>query len=341
VNISAEQITKALKSPLAQAWLVTGEEQLRVNESVDHIRQAARADGFVGREVFFVERGFDWQGLLEELNSPSLFADKRIIEIKLSQAKPGVEGSKTLISALKQLGPDVLLLVQAGKIEWADRKSAWVSAFSESGIWVDVEALTIDQMPAFISARMKKAGLRTDEEVINLLVERCEGNLVAAHQEIELLALLYGNEAVNSEQVSSTIATSARYDLFTLSDALLRADTARVVRIIEGLRLEGEDAILVLWTLLEEIRSVLQVSSGSNARRLFRGGYKRKDQLIAVSQKMSKRLAFDFLKRTGRIDGMIKGVIDQDPWAELLKVACEFCQAQRPVGVRSSSLARS
>lgn len=328
MNVTPEQLSKALKSPLPQAWLVAGDEQLRVNETVDQIRQSARKQGFVGREVFFVERGFDWQGLLEELNSPSLFADKRIIELKMNQPKPGVEGSKTLIQAIKSLGADVLMLVQTQKIEWADRKSAWVSAFADDGVWVDVEAISIDQMPAFVFERMQKAGLKADAETVQLLVERCEGNLVAAHQEIELLTLLQGPEGFDSEAIAATIAMSARYDIFTLSEALLRGDTARVVRIIEGLRLEGEDAILVLWALIEEIRSILQITSQSNAKRLFRGGYKRKEALSSAAKKISKRQGFEFLRRAGQIDGMIKGVIDGDPWSELLQIGVELCRAQ-------------
>jgi len=334
VNIPVEQIAKAIKSPLPQIWLVAGDEQLRVNESVDLIRQSARQEGFVGREVFFVERGFDWQGLLEELNSPSLFADKRIIELKMAQAKPGVEGSKALQQAVKNVGPDVLLLVQTSKIEWSDRKSAWVNAFAETGIWVDVEPLSIDQMPTFITARLKKAGLSPDPEVVALLVERCEGNLVAAAQEIELLALLTGKDALSTKAVSETISMSARYDIFTLSEALLRADSARVVRILEGLRVEGEEPILVLWALLEEIRSVLQVSTNGNAKRLFRGGFKRREALTSVNQKIVKRQLFEFLRRAGRIDGMIKGAIDGDPWSELIQLSVELCRAQTRGGGR-------
>jgi DNA polymerase-3 subunit delta len=334
MNIPVEQIAKAIKSPLPQVWLVAGDEQLRVNESVDLIRHSARQEGFVGREVFFVERGFDWQGLLEELHSQSLFSDKRIVELKMAQAKPGADGSKMLQKAIESIGPDVLLLVQTAKIEWADRKAAWVNAFAEAGVWVDVEPLSIDQMPTFVTQRLKKAGLRADAEVVNLLVERCEGNLVAAAQEIELLALLSGTETLSAAVVAETISSSARYDVFTLSEALLRADSARVVRILDGLRLEGEEPILVLWALLEEIRSVLQVSTNGNAKRLFRGGFKRREALNGVSQKISKRQAFEFLRRAGRIDGMIKGAVDGDPWVELIQLAVEFCRAQTRIGVR-------
>lgn len=328
MNVSAEQITKALKSPLPLAWLVAGDEQLRVNESVDQIRQVARQQGFTGRDVLFVERGFDWQALLAELNSPSLFADKRIIELKMNQPKPGVEGAKALMQAIQILNGDVLLLVQSQKIEWADRKSAWVNAFADAGVWVDVEAINIDQMPAFVSERMKRAGLTPNPETVQLLVERCEGNLVAAHQEIALLALLQTPGDTANDGIASTIAVNARYDLFTLSEALLRADTPRVIRIIDGLRLEGEDAILVLWALIEEIRSVLQVTGASNAKRLFRGGYKRKDALTAAAKKIPKRQGFEFLRRAGQIDGMIKGAVAGEPWTELTQLAVEFCRAQ-------------
>jgi DNA polymerase III subunit delta len=318
------------KLPLA--WLVAGDEPLLVGEAADAIRARARKDGYTGREVLFFDRSFDWDALLGELRSMSLFADRRIIELRMPQPKPGVEGSKALVLALADLSCDVLLLVITDKIEYADRSSAWVKAFEAKGACVDAEQLTPEQLPEWVSERMRRAGLEPEREAAELLAERCEGNLVAAHQEIALLALMQGPGRVTHEAVAESVATSARYHVFQLGEALLGGDAARAVRILDGLAAEGEEPTLVLWCIAEELRSILQWSTqpaGSAARRLFRGGRRRKELLAAAARRVPRQTALELLVAASRTDGLIKGPRKDEAWGQLTRIATALCIAPR------------
>jgi len=330
MRLQPETLSRALEGRLAQAWLVAGDEPLRVGEAADLIRARARQDGYTGREVWFADRSFDWNELLAGLRAMSLFAERRIVELRLANPKPGVEGSKALIAALEDPAPDVLLLMITDKIEWADRQNAWVKAFETKGCCLDVEQLLAEQLPAWITARMRRVGLEPGPEAAELLAERCEGNLVAAHQEIELLALLHGRGVVTVDTVAAAVANSARYHVFQLGEALLGGDPARAVRILEGLAAEGEEPTLVLWCLSEELRSILQWRpDAGGAKRLFRGGRRRKEQLANAARRVPRSLAQDLLTEAARLDGVIKGPRKDEAWGTLARIATDLCIAVR------------
>lgn len=330
MRLAPETLARALEGPLAQAWLVAGDEPLRVGEGADLIRARARQDGYTGREVWFADRGFDWSELLAGLRAMSLFAERRIVELRMASPKPGVEGSKALVAALEEPAPDVLLLVITGKIEWADRQSAWVKAFEAKGCCFDAEQLLPEQLPAWITARMRRLGLEPAREAAQLLAERCEGNLVAAHQEIELLALLKGRGPISVEAVADAVAHSARYHVFQLGEALLGGDAARAIRILDGLAAEGEEPTLVLWCLAEELRSILQWRpDGGGAKRLFRGGRQRKELLARAARQVPRTLAEDLLTQAARLDGIIKGPRKNEAWGALARISTDLCIAVR------------
>jgi DNA polymerase-3 subunit delta len=331
MRLVPETLARALEGPLARGWLVAGDEPLRVGESADAIRARARALGYTGREVLFVERGFDWSAFGAGLRSLSLFAERRVVELRMPAAKPGVDGAKALIAALADPAPDVLLLVITDKIEYADRASAWVRAFEERGAVVDAEQLQPEQLPAWIEARLRRLGVVAEPDAVQLIAERCEGNLVAAHQEIELLRLLGGEGPLSAETAADAVATSARYHVFQLGEALLAGDAARALRILDGLAAEGEEPTLVLWCVAEELRSILQWSgqAAGGARRLYRGGRRRKELLAAAARRVPRRLAQDLLLAAARADGLIKGPRKDEAWGALARIATDLCIAAR------------
>lgn len=329
MRLVPETLARALAQGLAPAYLVAGDEPLLVGESADAIRARARADGFTGREVLFVERGFDWGALGLEQNALSLFAERRIIELRLAQPKPGLDGSKALVAALGAPVADVLLLLITDKIAWADRSSAWVKAFEAHGACVDADQLLPEQLPAWITARMRRHGLEPSREAAELLAERCEGNLVALHQEIERLRLLKGAGPVSVESVAEAVANSARYHVFQLGECLLAGDAARALRILDGLEGEGEEPTLVLWCIAEELRSILQFSGSGygGARRVQRGGRRRQELLRQARERVPREKLLALLASAGRLDAIIKGPRRDEAWGSLARLTTELCIA--------------
>jgi DNA polymerase-3 subunit delta len=331
MRLVPETLARALEGPPGPSWLVAGDEPLLVGEAADAIRARARAAGYSGREVVFVDRGYDWNELLAGLKAMSLFAERRVIEVRLPTPKPGTEGSKALVAAVKDPSPDVLLMVITDKIEYADRSAAWVKAFENEGVCVDAEQLQPEQLPGWLAARLRRHGLEPEPEAVQLLAERCEGNLVAAHQEIEQLALGVGRGALSAAAVAESVANSARYHVFQLGEALLGGDAARAVRILDGLAADGEGLPLVLWCIAEELRSVLQFPgpAGAYVARLARGGRRRKDLLARAARRVPRPLALELLEAAGRADAMAKGPRKDEAWGELTRIATAFCVAPR------------
>jgi DNA polymerase-3 subunit delta len=334
MRIVAESLAQNLKGSAPSAWLVSGDEPLLVGESADLIRARARQDGFVGREVLFVDRHFDWDSLDGALRAMSLFAEKRIIELRMAQPKPGVDGSKILQAAVKDPATDVCLLVITDKIEWKDHASSWVKAFETQGHWVQADQLGIDQLPGWIKGRLSRAGLVAEPEAIELLAERCEGNLVAAHQQIERLSLLTAKGTVSVEAMAESVAMSARYNVFQLSEALLMGDAGRVLRMLDGLQGEGVEPTLVLWCIAEELRSILQWTPNGGPRRLYRGGRARKDLLSRAHARVPRGQLQSLLEDAARIDGYIKGSRKDEAWGALARLATTLCLAAQRVATR-------
>ena len=329
MRLVPETLARSLGQALAPAYLLAGDEPLLVGEAADAIRTQARVAGFTGRDVMFIERGFDWGTLRAEQNSLSLFAERRVLELRLAQPKPGVEGSKALVAVLSEPSPDLLILLITDKIAWADRSSAWVKAFEAHGACVDADQLLPEQLPAWITMRMRRSGLEPGPDAAELLAERCEGNLVAAHQEIEQLRLLVGAGPVSLEQVAAAVANSARYHVFQLGECLLAGDAARALRILDGLAGEGEEPTLVLWCIAEELRSILQSAPGvaGAARRTQRGGRRRQELLRSAASRVPRERALALLASAGRLDAIIKGPRKDEAWGLLARLATELCIA--------------
>ena len=309
MKLTLEDLPAQLERGLAGAYLVSGDEPLRVGEATDRIRARARASGFSEREVFFVERAASiWEQIEQAGQALSLFAPRRVIEVRLPTGKAGAAGGAVLERMITASGADLLLIV-TGRLDRDTQKAAWVRTLQEQGVWLPVWPVEIGQLPQWLHARARIANITLSEAAAAMLAERCEGNLLAAQQEIDKLALLATPGAtVGVAEVAASSADSARFDVFQLAAAVRDADCARALRILGGLQAEDAGAPLVLWALLRELHS----------------------SALATRVPMARLIA-----RAARADRMAKGRLPQDPWDELALLAVEMC------GVRTLPLSRA
>jgi DNA polymerase-3 subunit delta len=319
-------------------YFIHGDETLLVNECADAVRASARAQGFSDRQVFAVEAGFDWNSLTAASDSLSLFAERRILELRLPTGKPGKEGGRVLREYARRPPEDTLLLIISGKLEPAARRSQWVQALDSAGVSVPVWPVEMAQLPAWIERRLRKHGMRASQAVLQLIAERVEGNLLACAQEIEKLYLLRGAGELDLDSVAELVTDSARYDVFGLVDAALMGDPGHAQRILAGLRGEGVEPVLVLWALSREIRALTgmarQLQSGSRLEQVFadqRVWDKRKPMVSAALQRVRGRQWWQLLKRCTQIDRVIKGRAAGSPWDELLQLTLHLSGVPIPV----------
>ena len=254
---------------LAPLYTVSGDEPLLVTEAVDALRAAARAAGYTDRSSLVMDARSDWSAVTAATQSVSLFGDRRVLEIKIPTGKPGKTGGDTLARLAEQArahpDPDTLVLVALPKLDKATRDSKWAQALAAGGMMVDLATIERPQLPAWIGARLARQNQHADDATLQWMADKVEGNLLAAHQEIQKLGLLYPEGELTAEDVERAVLNVARYDVFGLRDAMLTGDSARTLRMLEGLRAEGEALPLVLWAVGEEIRLLARVAE---ARRL-------------------------------------------------------------------------
>jgi len=319
-----------LKGPLPAVVLIAGDEPLQREESADAIRAAARAQGYTDREVFVSERGFDWDTLLTAGASLSLFASRRILELRLPTAKPGSKGAEVLGAYAKDPAPDTLLMVIAeDKLEG---NPVWAQALERAGLMVQVWPVAPGEVPAWVRQRLKSRGFDATPDAVTLIAGRVEGNLLAAAQEVEKLALLREPGTLDAEAVAEAVADSARYDAFKLVDAALVGDLPRTVRVLEGLKAEGEEPVMVLGALLRQIKELaslaLEIEAGAAPQRALAGIWERRRPLVLAALKRRKALGWQrLLKRALRADRVLKGRAQGRPWDELLELTTALASA--------------
>ncbi len=324
VKISGDNLPPQLARGLAPIYLVSGEEPLLVNEAADGIRARARADGFTERELHVIERGFDWQSLLADSRALSLFAERKIIEIRMTNPTPGDQGAEAIIELATQSSPDNVVLVLTGKLDGRVQSSKWVGAIDKHGVVVQVWPIELARLPAWIRARLARHKLVADEAAAALLAERVEGNLLAAHQEIEKLALLLPPGPLTSEVVLEAVADSARYDVLQLGEAAMRGAPVRALRILEGLRGEGIDATLVLWAVNKDLqwlaRAQYLMSKGQSADAAMNAIYVWRPRQAAMRHALARLRPLavrQLILDAEGVDRAIKGAAKSNPWVEL------------------------
>ena len=265
MQVRAEQLAQHLAKGLKPLYTVWGDEPLLAQEAGDTIRAAARAAGCTERQVHTVSGAhFDWSSLLGASQAMSLFAERQLIEIRIPGGKPGKDGSEALQRYCEQLSDDIVTLVQLPRLDRAQQSSGWFTALDAAGVSVRVDPVERKALPQWIAQRLAAQGQRVQggeegQRSLAFFADRVEGNLLAAHQEIQKLALLYPAGELGFEQIEAAVLNVARYDVFKLGEAVLAGQVARALRMLEGLQAEGEAAVLVHWTLAEDIRALKRV----------------------------------------------------------------------------------
>ena len=336
MQLRAEQLETHLAKTLAPIYTVHGDEPLLALEAADAVRAAARRRGCSEREVLHVERGFDWSALAHAGASQSLFGGTRIVELRMPSGKPGTEGAAAIERYCAADPGGNVTLVSVPRLDKATQSSGWFSALAASGVVIDVRPVDRARLPQWIAARLARGNQRAPGVVLEFLADRVEGNLLAAHQEVHKLALLLPPGEVALEAVQGVVANVARYDAHDASAALLARDLARYVRVLDGLRGEGEAPSLVLWTLAEDLRALSAVQAGrENGRpvdallREQRVWGARQGALQGALGRYSRTLLEAALGHAARIDRTIKGVALGEPWDELARLGLELMHGTR------------
>jgi DNA polymerase-3 subunit delta len=336
VKIQAKQLASALGKSLAPCYLVSGDEHLLVGEALDCIRDAARAAGFTSRELHVATTGFDWNQLKSASGNLSLFAEKRIIELRLPTGKPGVAGAKTIVEMAALHDPDLLFIVSTPKLDRSGAASKWAKSLDSAGVSVQIWPVDLRDLPGWIADRMRQQGLQPDRAASMLIADRVEGNLLAASQEIEKLRLLLGEGKVTAEDVSDAVANSTRYDVYKLADAALSGDARRTLKILMGLRAEGVEPVIVMWSLTRELRTLARlddaVRQGQDlASGMQKAGVWRNRQALFRSC-VGRHQPGDFhklLKLARDADAAAKGQSSRDPWQLATEIILGLTVGQR------------
>jgi DNA polymerase-3 subunit delta len=352
MQIRAEALAAQLTKGLKPIYTVFGDEPLLAQEAADAIRAAARAQGYGERKVFTVSGAyFDWGPVLGAAQALSLFAERQLIEIRIPSGKPGKDGSEALQRYCERLPDDVVTLVQLPKLDKTQLGSAWFTALDATGATVRVDPVERRALPQWIAQRLNAQGQRVEEgeagqRTLAFFSDRVEGNLLAAHQELQKLALLYPAGELLFEQIESAVLNVARYDVFKLSEAVLSGQVPRMLRMLEGLEAEGEAAVLVHWTLAEDARALKRVREALNAGKPLPMAL-REARVWGVKERLFERIApalndqaVAALVEAAQIcDGIVKGLRHPEwptnPWAALKRLALMLVAAtQTPAAHR-------
>ncbi len=334
MRVSPEQLPAQLKRQLLPVYLVTGEEPLQLQECCDLIRRHAREQGCTDREV--VDAGgahFDWQEILYSASSMSLFADRKLVEVRLPSGKPGADGSKALCEYLDIASSDDVLLMVAGKIDKQSTNSKWFKALDSAGAVIQVWPVDARSLPGWLRQRVTAAGMSIDEDALQLLCDRVEGNLLAAVQEVEKLKLLVNDARITARGVLESVSDNARYSVFELADKALKGDAAGSLRILHGLRDEGTEPTVVLWSLTREIHTLYEVQldcpdgrgiqRALDARRVWKNRISLMQAALARHNPASMAM---LLEQAVKVDGSIKGFAGGRPWDNLEDLVIGLCQ---------------
>ena len=334
MRLYPEKLTGHLQQQLLPVYLVSGDEPLLLQECCDMIRQKAREQGCSDREV--IDGGissFNWQDILHSATSMSLFAERKLIELRLPSGKPGAEGSKALCEYLDIASGEDVLLIICGKIDKQSTNSKWYKALDKAGATIQVWPVNATELPRWLQQRVRNAGMSIDNEALQLLCDRVEGNLLAAVQEVEKLKLLAKDAQITTRTVTEAVSDNARYNLFDMTDNALKGDATASLRMLHGLRGEGSEPPMVLWALAREIRTLYEVQlecdqgksaqQALNARRVWQNRMPLMQAALARHDASSLSM---LLEQAAVVDGSIKGFAGGKPWDNLETLITGICQ---------------
>ncbi len=318
MRLNAEQLAAALVRGLAPLYLISGDEPLLVGEAADAIRASARQAGYADRQVFFIDRSFSWDGLLNATQSLSLFAERRLFELRMPSGKPD-KGAAQLVKLVESPPPDVVCLIITDKLDRKVTDTAWVRAVEKHGVWVPIAPVASAALPGWLRARAKALHVDIEPAAAQLIVDRVEGNLLAAKQELEKLSLLADDKVITRELVLSSVGDSARYDVFQLAEAAAAGNSTRAMHVLLGLKSEGVEPTLILWALLREVRGLWQARERERLRSNARGsGWNLAAQPSGPALARLRKLPLaPLLIQASHADRVLKGLAAGDPWSAI------------------------
>jgi DNA polymerase-3 subunit delta len=346
MKLNSAQLGRQLQGQLAAVYVVSGDDPLLCQEASDAIRSASRARGFSERQVLHVDKSFDWGLLYQAAASLSLFAEKRLIELRIDSGKPGDQGATALIDYLQRPAEDTLLLISLPRLDGSTQKSKWAKALIDSphSQFVQIWPVETAQLPGWIRQRLADAGLSASAEAIELIAARVEGNLLAAAQEIEKLKLGATSAQITAENVLASVGDSARFDVFGLIDAALGGDAVHSLRMLEGLRGEGEEPLFILAILTRELRLLaslaLQMQQSVPLEKAFASARppvwdKRRPLLQKALQRHRPGGLSSMLLQAQQIDAQVKGQAPGNPWNSLTQLLLQL--AGKPLKLAEAS----
>ncbi len=347
MQVKLDGLAAHLDQRVGSLYVVHGDEHLLAIEAADRIRAAARRAGYAERDVLHVDRWFKWNRLAECGQSLSLFGDRKLIDLRIPGGKPGKDGSVALQAYAKSLhGCDdsIVTLITLPRLDGDAKRSAWFGALEAAGVTIEAALVDRTRLPQWIAHRLSQQGQTADADALAFIADRVEGNLLAAHQEIQKLGLLHPTGRLSFDAVRDAVLDVARFDVFKLGEAMLAGDPKRVMRMIDGLKGEGETPVLVLWAVTEEVRALLRaklgVASGQplgSLLRQLRVWGPRERLFEAAMKRIPLPVLRDALARCGEIDRIVKGLRQLgsqamgDAWTELSRVGLTIAMPSRPV----------
>jgi DNA polymerase-3 subunit delta len=334
MQLHPDKLAGHLQQHLLPVYLVSGDEPLLVQECCDKIRQKAREQGCNEREVIDGDvANFNWQDILHSAASMSLFADRKLVELRLSSGKPGTEGSSALCEYLQISGGDDVLLMVSGKIDKQSTNSKWYKALDKAGATIQVWPVNAKNLPRWVQQRVRGAGMSIDDDALQLLCDRVEGNLLAAVQEVEKLKLLATDARITTKTVLDAVSDNARYNMYEMADSAIRGDASASLRMLHGLRAEGSEPSIVLWALAREIRTLYQAKqdcdSGLSAQQVLTALRVWPSRLPLMQSALARHDATSLsllLEQALQVDGSIKGFAGGTPWDNLERLVVGLCR---------------
>lgn len=332
MRLKPEQLSQHLQSQLKPVYIVSGDEPLLSQEVCDQIRITAKQQGFDEREVHHVDGQYKWASLIDSANAMSLFASRKLIEVRIENGKPGDQGSKALLELCAQPNPDNILLIVLPKVDKSAQNSKWFKALDKLGAFIAHWPIERNQLPGWIANRLRAHGMKADRDALAILADRTDGNLLAAAQEIEKLKLVGSND-ITADDVENSVGDASRYDVFALSEAAFKGDVARGVHILSVLQGEGVNPLQLLGILSNDVRlllSYLQLKSNGMAddkalQQLKVFWPKKQAQLKGASRRLSVTAIEQSLLLCNKIDLCSKGMLQDDPWRLFNMLVTKLC----------------
>ncbi|CAG0962585.1 DNA polymerase III subunit delta [Rhodocyclaceae bacterium] len=334
MQLRADQLASHLAKTLSPLYVLHGDEPLLVIEAGDAIRRVAREKGYTEREVLVTGPGFKWDTLMLAAGNLSLFGGNKLVDLRIPNGKPGRDGGEALQRYCGRLSDGVLTLVTLPQLDWAARKTSWFNALAQAGVAIELNAPGLAELPDWIALRLARQQQKAERAALEFIAAHVEGNLLAAHQEIQKLGLLHPPGDLSLAQVEDAVLNVARYDVDKLRAALLEGDAARCARLLEGLRGEDVAPPLLLWAFASEIRTLAALRTAQDEGRPLAAALRAErvfdDRRAAALQRALPRLRQPQLRAAllaaARIDRMIKGLVQGDIWDEFLQLALRLAR---------------